>query len=362
MGNDILYPLRRLHGMIHEWWLYHKTRRNIKKQYIREIQEQFRKNPKSVILVFTPEHDNLGDHAIAFAETQMLEKAGIGYYEITGKRLENLEKYDLLGIMNGYPVLVQGGGYLGTLWYRSEKTLRGIIENNQGSVITLLPNTMYYEDSEWGRKEFQKSIDLYNQHDQLYIYAREKTSFNAMRNVYKNVKLIPDVVLSLNMCTDQVKRNGCLICLRNDCEKTRSEEEEACVIEQIKKLFSSNYRFTDMCVGHSIPVAQREKELEFKLDEFRHAELVITDRLHGMIFAAITGTPCIVINSKSPKVWGCYQWIKDLEYIRFADHVEDIQMIYHEVPQKAFVYDNSKLAHYYDELMKDLKNILEGKN
>ena len=85
-------------------------------------------------------------------------------------------------------------------------------------------------------------------------------------------------------------------------------------------------------------------------DEFRHARLVITDRLHGMIFAVITGTPCIVIDSKSPKVRGCYEWIKQLDYIKFIDSAEDIEKTFRQIPNKNFVYDNSLFQKYYDEL------------
>jgi pyruvyl transferase EpsI len=113
-----------------------------------------------------------------------------------------------------------------------------------------------------------------------------------------------------------------------------------------------------MCAEYSISVDRRDEELEKKFEEFRHAELIITDRLHGMIFAAITGTPCIVINSKSPKVKGCYEWIKDLDYIRFADNVEYIIDEYNKIPKGIHVYQNNHLLHYYEELSKDLFNYI----
>ena len=40
-----------------------------------------------VFLVFTPEHANLGDHAIAYAETKMFNRLGIHFFEITGHQL-----------------------------------------------------------------------------------------------------------------------------------------------------------------------------------------------------------------------------------------------------------------------------------
>ena len=87
-------------------------------------------------------------------------------------------------------------------------------------------------------------------------------------------------------------------------------EQEQEIRRQAQQIFA--VRDSDTVVGRQISPDQREGEVLSKLEEFSSAELVITDRLHGMIFCAVTGTPCIVINSKSPKVRGCYQWICDL--------------------------------------------------
>ena len=345
--KDILYPLRRLHGRIREFrtiaWPILKARIH---------------NPKAVFLVLTPEHENLGDHAIALAETNMLGKIGVPYIELTGDKLSCLYYTNWLKVMNGRPILINGGGNLGTLWYDVESVTRKIISDNQKSPIYVLPNTFYYEDSPWGKEELEKSIQLYGKHPNLHIYAREKGSYEAMSGIYRNVKLVPDMVLSLNMSGEDQKRDGCLLCLRNDCEKTRTDEDESVIFQQATVLFGEKVRYTDMCVDHSIPIENREKELSQKFDEFRGSSLVITDRLHGMIFCAITGTPCIVIDSKSPKVRGCYEWIRKLDYIRFADNMSQIVNEYYEIPKSIHKYDKSHLEHYYQELSDDILRIL----
>lgn len=63
------------------------------------------------------------------------------------------------------------------------------------------------------------------------------------------------------------------------------------------------------------------------LNEFRRASLVITDRMHGMIMAAITNTPCIVMESLDKKILGSYEWIKKLEYIQFVDHANENEVL-----------------------------------
>lgn len=355
MNKDILYPLRRLHGLLYEWEQRQKRRREAYNTIFRPIKQKLKYNPNAVFLVMTPEHGNLGDHAIAYAETELLHEQGISYIEVTEWQINILKRYGWLDIMNGYPIFCQGGGYLGTLWFTAEENLRRIIRCNPKSPIIIFPQTIFYEDNDWGREELQKSIQIYNQHNGLTIYAREKTSYDFMKPIYRDVRLMPDMVMSLKRDDRQFVRSGCLLCLRSDCEKTRTDAQEQLIREQARAIFADNVKDTDMIDGDRIPVEQRESALDKKFAEFASAELVITDRLHGMVFCAITGTPCIVVDSKSPKVRGCYEWIRHLDYIRFADDMADIAQEYEQIPQTEHYYNNSHILHYYEELAKVVK-------
>ena len=232
---------------------------------------------------------------------------------------------------------------------------------NPKSVIIILPNTIYYDADEEGQKDFEKSKEIYNAHHKLYLYAREKRSFDLMKSAYNNVKLVPDIVLSRDFFKTSIVRKGCIICLRHDHERTRSDQEEITIINQAEELFPSNVILTDMIAEDRISISGRENVVKAKLAQFAHAELVITDRLHGMIFCAITGTPCIVINSKSPKVAGCYEWIKNLDYIRFAENAASIKDEYNKIPKGENIYDHSQLDPYFDELRNDLIRLIKHK-
>lgn len=348
--KDFLHPLRVIHGNIGEW------RRIILPLYSERL-----KHPQAVFLLLTPEHGNLGDHAIAQSETELLCELNIPYIEITGKQLQTLAVKKALHIMNGRAILINGGGYLGTLWPSSEKITREIISSNPNSQIIILPNTIYYDANENGRLELNRSIELYNVHQHLKLYAREKHSYEKMKNIYKNVALAPDMVLRMNKCKSGIKRNGCILCLRNDHEKTRSKEIEKIINKTVKSKFGDNVVQLDMVTPHPISISERDAELDKQYEAFRHAELVITDRLHGMIFSAITGTPCIVIDSKSPKVRGCYEWIQDLPYIQFCENAKEILSIYESIPKQEWQYDNSKLLPLYEPLKDDINRAIKRK-
>lgn len=310
-------------------------------------------------MILTPEHGNLSDSAIAFSEIRMLNRLSINYYEVTGSDLKKLISIKRLSILNGAPLFVNGGGNLGTLWSNVEKITRTVIESNPNSDIVILPNTIFYENSGEGKKSFLESKRIYNTHKKLHIFAREETSYAYMKDEYTDVKLVPDMVLSLPFASYELTRKGCLVLLRSDIEKIMSDKVTEKLKHTCKKMFGNNITYTDMVVPYRVSKENRESELDKKWREFASAELVITDRLHAMIFSAITGTPCIVIDSKSPKVRGCYEWIKDLEYIRFADSIDDISEIFAGMPKKPSRYDNSKILKLLKPLEEEILRIMD---
>ena len=339
-------------------FLYKLTnRKQLLKKYL-PIFKEHKKNRNMVFLVYTPTHENLGDHAIAQAEKFLLDELGIYYTEITTPEIHKLKEFGLLKLFNKTKVFINGGGNLGTLWFNVETIFRDIMLAAPKADILIFPSTIYYEDTDFGKEEFEKSKTIYNNHKNLTLYARENFSYEIMNDAYNNVKLVPDMVFSLNKSEKNVIRDGAVLCIRSDLERSLNQEDEVFIYKQIQQLFGDKVTKTDMCVGHDIPVENRNCELNEKFEQFRNAKLVITDRLHCMIFCVITGTPCIVINSKSPKVKGCYGWVKELDYIKFADNLSDIPQLYKSIPQKEFTYDNSKFVPFYEILKKDIRNLM----
>ncbi len=312
-------------------------------------------NKNGVFLILTPTHGNLGDHAIALSEMELFSEANFKYYEVTNSILLKLQKQKLLHCFNGNKIVVNGGGNLGTLWMSAENLFRDIIIKNPKSAIYCFPNTVFYEDTDFGREELKKSIEIYNSHKNLKIYAREETSYNFMKPIYNSVELVPDMVLRLKPQVNGKERNGCLLLLRSDIEKTLTEEETEKLNNTVNSFFN-DVTYSDTVLGYGINTTEREKELNKKFNQIAAAKLVVTDRLHGFVFSAICGTPCIVLNSKSPKVKGCYKWIENLDYIKFCDNIDDLPEIIKSMPKEGN-YDNSHLLPYYEILKNDLLNI-----
>ena len=314
---------------------------NAKYHYI--INKKINNNSNSCFLIMTPRHGNLGDHAIAYSETLFLKEAGVCFIELTGYELDVMRNIGILSKMNGKPVIISGGGNLGDLWPDVEKTIEDVITSVPDSSVLIMPSSVHYSNSQESLKMKEQSARVFNNHRSLIVIARDRISFETLNKMYKNVYLVPDIVLSLNNISTRQKREGCLLCFRSDCEKTLSYNEEEAIIDVLNSLFGNKIKYTNTVVNHSVEISHREKELMKKWNEFSSAKLVITDRLHGMIFSAITSTPCIVLPSKSKKILGCFELIKSLPYILYlSDYSELRQMInkldlekeYHYQPEK----------------------------
>ena len=317
--------------------------------------------PNRPLLVMTPTHGNLGDQAIAWAELCLAKKEKIKVIEVSCEDLSFLSSRNMLHILNKRTILLNGGGYLGPIWPESEQMLQNIITKCPDSCILAFPNTVYYENNDYGCQAFDQSKRVYNAHKHLKLYARENTSYEIMKSAYNNVELCPDVVLSLDVKKSDIERSGCTLFLRRDKEKTLRQQETDSICDNVKQIFGYNYRLSDTVRDYGISKRTREKELEKMFCEFMSSELAITDRMHGMIFAAITETPCIVLASKSHKLQGSYEWIKDLSYIAFCKSPEEIPQVYEKISNASRNFESINIKEKYQGLMQEITAMCKGK-
>lgn len=311
-----------------------------------------------LFLLMTPCHQNYGDHAIAISVKKILKDYFV--FEINGDLLSRFVGYPrIMKMMLGRSTIVfEGGGYLGTLWFNyGELLVRQVIQLADKNKIVVFPQSIFYENTEWGNEQLEISKKLYSKCKDLTLSARDKISFEKMKEYYPDIdiRLIPDSVLYLNECRPSV-REGASVLFREDLEKGISRSAQAQIEEFASENFSKVNKF-DMLADHRFGAETREKEVELQFDRFRKSEIVFTDRLHGMIFSAITGTPCIAFPNKSHKVKGVYEWVlKDCPYILFMDSFdrEKAEEFVKSVKGKSFEYDNSFVKSYYDELLKKI--------
>lgn len=284
-----------------------------------------------VYIIGTPEYHNLGDHAIAYAEEQfvyryMPDKQVI---QVTEDEIVNNFKDFSKEIQKSDILLLQGGGNMGSEYAVQERIRSKIISEFPHNRIVIMPQTIYFKKTKESQHLISKMIQIYGQHRNLLLVAREEVSFSIMKSKFKKNKVVlcPDIVLSLSyekiaatlMRPDQ--RRGALLLLRSDAEGVLNIEQLLKMKEVCAEYFQE-VRMTETSISYAVTEAHREMELHRKWEEFTRVEMVITDRLHGMIFAAITKTPCIVLTNYNHKLSGSFQWLESLPYIRYCNRVE----------------------------------------
>lgn len=285
------------------------------------------KGRRLYVQISTPTHGNLGDQAITFAEQRMIASvAGAACVEIPAPLWLAAPDQIKKIIAPQDVIVIDGGGNIGTLWPAVEQNLRRIINSFSRNKIIIFPQTAYFEDSAFGREMLNESVKIYSAHPDLTILARDKRSYELLKEHFKQNKILftPDIVLSLHPGIKQRKRTGALVCFRSDGEKVVESGAEEFVVHSLRQAGWTVEKTTTV-LDKQMVGGMRKMYLRKKWKEFSGAQLIVTDRLHGMIFAAITGTPCIVFDNVSHKVKEGAQWLAELKYIRYCEDVRTFE-------------------------------------
>ena len=277
---------------------------------------------KKAVLIGVPHHNNLGDHAIVLAEREYIEDnfKEYQYYEVSEetaeKCLEKVEKHihpeDIL--------FLHGGGNLGDEYLYVEEARRKVVQLFPNNIIIFFPQTMHFSNTEKGKRELNKSREIYANHKKLVMVAREEVSYQTMKKEFyeNNVIKTPDIVTYLNKNGIDQKRDGALLILRSDIE-ANLDEQKIKQIEQTTRKYLKNVVYDDTAKGPGILSKYREEKIEEMLIKYRKCQLVITDRLHG------TSTPCIALGNYNHKIKSCSETLEHLGYIKYVDNVEEIE-------------------------------------
>ena len=290
------------------------------KQYL------FAEKPR-IFLMATPVHGNLGDHAIVYAEKLYFNKQKRSIVEVPNDCWRMNANLIEKRVIPDDMIVIDGGGNLGTLWPDEDDKISDIISRFKDNKIIVFPQTIWYDDTADGLARLERNKKIYAGAKNLTIMLRDKASFNFASNCFPEVKLVltKDIVLTIdNAPKGQAgHRTGVLLCLREDKEKVLPDK----VITEITALLNTNgipFANTTTVINKRVTSKTRNRELHKKWGEFAGSGLVITDRLHGMIFAAITRTPCIALNNKSGKVGGCYELMEEYPDICFLDSADKV--------------------------------------
>ena len=314
----------------------------------------YRRNSKKKIIYYldAPDYGNLGDQAIAYAinlfssryfpDYQMVELSPGEYARHRRAIKKSITEDDI--------IFLTGGGNMGNKYRLFEGVRRIVIQDFPKNTIVVFPQTIDYSDNIWGRLSKKHSAKIYKRNSKLILCAREDFSFISMKSLYPFCKVIlcPDIVLSLTLPNDE-KRRGIGVCFRDDIESALSNDQKKQIVDSVvgKKTCISTMSMID-----SINSNNRYEILCDKWKEFGSKELIITDRLHAMIFSYLLRVPCYVYRNGNKKIEGVYKWIEKCPYVHLMNADEEIPVV-----STINIDENSTvaLAHHFDNLALEIK-------
>lgn len=278
------------------------------------------KNKPRCLIFLAADYGNLGDVAITYAQKKYLKDHFPNYDIIEIPAAETLTAIRSIKHQIQYEdiITVIGGGNMGDMYGDIELLRLMVVRTFKNNRIILFPQTIDYNnsaDANWLKRLSQK---IYSSHPRLTMTAREHVSYETMKCLYPtvDVRLVPDIVMGLDEKNNVQREDVVTICLRNDKEKADNTKILGSILDECANRKLKHVFYDTHIGGDRYPESQKYEELRKIWAQFRKSRFVITDRLHGMIFAFITETPAIVLPNSNFKVEGCYQWICNCGYIQ----------------------------------------------
>lgn len=278
------------------------------------------------------DYGNLGDVAITYAQEKFLGERLPDYAIVDvpiSKTLSALYQVKRT-IGKDDIVTIVGGGNMSDMYFDIELLRLMVVDLLKKNRIVVFPQTVCYSDSPEAEYLTRLGKRIYCSHPFLTICAREEVSYKLLKQIYQGIKVIlaPDIVMSLDLREPKKKRNIVTFCLRDDKEKA----DNGILIQQIRHYCAESkipVQYRDTHIGRGdLSLDERAAELENIWGDFRRSMFVVTDRLHGMIFAYITGTPAIVLPNNNFKIERSHKWIANCENIYFVkDELINLQSI-----------------------------------
>lgn len=289
------------------------------------IGEDGNKMKRKIWFIGTPEHSNMGDHLITeaqfsymnevFPECDVKEVSLDDYYDVKPILKKTIGKNDIL--------IFNGGGSVGNIWPRGEEMRRDAISSWPENIKIIFPQSIFFTGDENGAEELEKTQKALKEN--VILGCRDKQSYDfAKEHFFCETFLTPDIALFPDYPKAELAREGALLCIREGREALLSEAERRAVFAAVREKYDKISVY-DMVRPENVTMEKRRKSVEKTFNEFASAKVVITDRLHGMIFSYITGTPCFVFENSYFKVRGQFDWIKDCNYIHLVKTAEELE-------------------------------------
>jgi glycosyltransferase involved in cell wall biosynthesis len=277
---------------------------------------------KKIFLVGTAEHSNIGDAAIVSGELEFIKKYYPDYAVVEIPTYLFSEQYPLMraAITNDDLIFLHGGGNLGTLYLNEENVRRTVVSDYSNHKIVILPQTIYFSEDAPGMAELRISAEIYNRHKNLTLFTRGLQSLRSAQAHFANVPSSNALDCAFLLNADfGYDRNGILLCIRDLTDESGLTEQQYNAVFQTVAEEYPEYDRSNNLYGGDIPKDIRRRVVDDELKLFARHRVIVTDRLHGLVFSVITRTPCVLISSYRQKIAEFAENFADSNAVFFID-------------------------------------------
>lgn len=275
---------------------------------------------RPVQYVDVPMYANVGDLLIMLGTERFFEVHGLvvarrsAYFNFRAER-----------VAPGEAVVFQGGGNFGDLYEHPQSVRDANITRLRDHRVIILPQSLHFQSE----ATLHRTAALYRQHPDLHFCVRDPVSFETARAFTDHVHLMPDMAHQLwpitrttdSMAPSTATRGRTLQFMRTDDEITdhpaADPQQAAAAVTQCDWPHFVGRRdvvYRQLCRSLRVLHALRlDTHLsQWTLNAWRHHveglvqqatalfsahDRVVTDRLHGHIFASLLGLPNQVLDN-----------------------------------------------------------------
>jgi exopolysaccharide biosynthesis predicted pyruvyltransferase EpsI len=288
--------------------------------------------PGQIALVDFPDHSNVGDSAIWLGEMAYLRKCGrLPAYH---SAIADFEDDACRAAIGDGPILIHGGGNMGTLWPKHEAFRLHLLRTHRGRPIVQMPQSLHYADPA-ATAEMAAAIQG---HGQFTLLVRDARSLAfAEQHFDCAIHLCPDAALMLGRQPRSPAAEPVFALLRTDHERAAGQtdalpsgvvaddwlEEDPGQKRRLRLSLKLGRLFTRDPMARRAARQRRlaEWRLQRGLAMLSTGDLVVTDRLHAHILSLLLDIPHVLLDNSYGKVAGfADQWTADYDGLMRATH------------------------------------------
>lgn len=339
---------------------------NIQRETLRILDEALG-GVRDVAIIDAPNQRNVGDSLIWAGELAYLQKLNVRV-----RYVSDLWTYDASVLRKALPkggvVLLHGGGNFGDIWPGHQALREAVISELIDYKIVQLPQSVYFRDPE----RAEAACALMSRHPDLLILLREKLSMQRAASELPSlrVRYCPDMAFGWELeGSSKVRRSGpskILVIARKDAEAfsglagirdgwlpdrdvivtdwgTRGVRKFHWRVLHAASLITRKYirarrRWPILPTGLPDLAAKwllvqiNALNIESAVNLYADARVIVVDRLHAHVLAALMAIPHVVLDNNYRKVSEVYEaYSGAFSTANFAGSVDDARVAVLEI-------------------------------